>query len=209
MPSFPDNYLPADPASLRNLGPTRSVSQPPPAEEIAHRYNVHPSTLEPRLLGTFFYLVSVGLVAAAIIIIFSIASFSLLHASIEMPGGSHIGGVFPHTHVVAAPAALTPAETKLPSSAAKAALRSSPTKGPAIDNDMRPPEASRSQPASERVSSGATEVNATHDDSLTGTSPMPSLPAEQRTRVFHEFEMYQKQKAKLEGDNAAAPQPHN
>ena len=172
--------------------------------------NVHPSTLKPRLLGTLFYLVSVGLVAAATIIIFSIASFSFLYTSIEMPGGSRIGDVFPQAHVVAAPAALAPAETKLPSSAAKAPVRSSTIKGPATDNDTQPSEAPGTQPASHPVpSGGAIEASATQDDSLSGTSPNSSLPAEQRARIFREFEMYQKQKTKPEGDNVAAPQPHN
>ncbi len=165
MRSFPDNYLPADPAPLLNLGPTRSVGRPTPDEEVAGRYNVLPSTLEPRLLGTLFYLVSIGLVAAATVIIFGITSFSFFHTGIEVTGGSHISDVFSESHVVAAPPTRVPAETKLPTSAAKAPVRST-ANGPTTDNDTRPSGAPRAPPASQPVPSGANEVSAAQDDAL-------------------------------------------
>ncbi len=149
---------------------------------------VSPRTEKPGLLHTLFYLVFAGLAAAVIIIAFGIASFSFLYIGKELPGGSHISGVFPYAHVDGARAALVPAETKLPNAAAKATPAQLPT-APATDNNMRPPEVSRAQPASEPLPSD--EVSATQDDSLGGTSPKLS-PAE--ARFFREFKMYQNRK---------------
>jgi hypothetical protein len=138
-------------------------------------------TEEPRLtLSALIHIVSLALVAAATIVSFGIASFSLLCAAKEMPGVSGIrdrraelkpplSDVVPYAHEKAAP---VPAETKVPTAAVEATLRSSPPEGPAAFR--------------------------------TGTTPTPPIPAEQRDQVFREFEIYNSQKVKMNGDNAAS-----
>jgi hypothetical protein len=92
-------------------------------------------TEEQRLtLSALVYIVPLALVAAATIVSFGFASFSLLYTAKEMPGGSGIhhrrtepkpalSGVVPHTHGNTAP---LPTETELPNPAADATLRPSP-----------------------------------------------------------------------------------
>jgi len=167
-------------------------------------------TEEPRLtLSALIYVVSLALVAAATIVSFGIAAFSFLDTSKEMPGGSGIrdrgaklkpvlSGVVPYTHGNAAP---IPAETKLPSPAPEATLRASPPYGLAA-YDMQPPAVSG--PGSELPPLGASDASATQDASRTGTTPTLPIPAEQRDQVFREFEMYNSQKVKMDGDNAAS-----
>jgi hypothetical protein len=132
-------------------------------------------TEEPRAtLST--HLVALGLVAATTIIIFGIASFSLLYTSEGMPRGSGIrdrgvevkpvrSGVFPYTHANRPP---LPAEAELPGPAAEATLSTSPPGSPA-SRDMQTPEVSRAQPVSEPLPLGASEGSAMPDASPSGT----------------------------------------
>jgi hypothetical protein len=132
-------------------------------------------TEEPRAtLST--HLVALGLVAATTIIIFGIASFSLLYTSEGMPRGSGIrdrgvevkpvrSGVFPYTHANRPP---LPAEAELPGPAAEATLSTSPPGSPAA-RDMQTPEVSRAQPVSEPLPLGASEGSAMPDASPSGT----------------------------------------
>jgi len=134
-------------------------------------------TEEPRATpSTLLDLVSLGLVAAATIIIFGIASFSLLYTSEGMPRGSAIrdrgvevkpvrSGVFPYTH---ANRPQLPAEAELPGPAAEATLSTSPPGSPAA-RDMQTPEVSRAQSVSEPLPLGASEGSAMQDASLSGT----------------------------------------
>jgi hypothetical protein len=130
-------------------------------------------------------LVSLGLVAAATIIIFGIASFSLLYTGEGMPRGSGIrdrgvevkpvrSGVFPYTRANRPP---LPAETELPGPAAEATLSTSPPERPAA-GDMQTPEASRAQPALEPLPPGASEGSPTQDAAMNGT--VPARPPEVR-----------------------------
>jgi hypothetical protein len=156
-------------------------------------------TEEQRLtLSALIYVVSLALVAATTIVSFGFASFSLLYTAKEVPGGSGIrdrraelkpalSGVVPYARGNEAP---VPAETKSPNPAAEATLRSSPPEGLAA-YDVQPP-------------LGASEVSATEDVSRIGTAPTLPIPAEQREQVFREFEMYNSQKVKTDGDNAAS-----
>ena len=127
-------------------------------------------------LSTLLDLVSLGLVAAASIIIFGIASFALLYTSEGMSRGSGIrdrgvevkpshSGVFPYTHAYPP---LLPEETELPGAAGEATLSTSPPGSPA-GRDMQTPEVSRAQPVSEPLPPGASEGSATQDASLRGT----------------------------------------
>ena len=127
-------------------------------------------------LSTLLDLVSLGLVAAASIIIFGIASFALLYTSEGMSRGSGIrdrgvevkpshSGVFPYTHAYPP---LLPEETELPGAAGEATLSTSPPGSPA-GRDMQTPEVSRAQPVSEPLPPGASEGSATQDASLSGT----------------------------------------
>ena len=126
--------------------------------------------------STLLDLVSLGLVAAATVIIFGIASFSLLYTSEGMPRGSGIrdrgvevkpvrSGVFPYTHANRPP---LPAEAELPGPAAEATLSTSPPGSPAA-RDMQTPEVSRAQPVSEPLPLGASEGSAMPDASPSGT----------------------------------------
>jgi hypothetical protein len=167
-------------------------------------------TEEPRFtLSALIYVVSFALFAAATIVSFSIASLSLLYTAKEMPEGSGIrdrraelkpvlSDVVLYTHGNAAP---VPAETRLPSPAAEATLRASPPAALAA-YDMQP--LAVSGPGSELPPLGASEASVTEDASRTGTTPTLPIPAEQRDRVFREFEMYNNQKVKMDGDNAAS-----
>ena len=127
-------------------------------------------------LSTLLDLVSLGLVAAASIIIFGIASFALLYTSEGMSRGSGIrdrgvevkpshSGVFPYTRAYPP---LLPEETELPGAAGEATLSTSPPGSPA-GRDMQTPEVSRAQPVSEPLPPGASEGSATQDASLRGT----------------------------------------
>jgi hypothetical protein len=136
-------------------------------------------TEEPRAtLST--HLVALGLVAAATIIIFGIASFSLLYTSEGVPRGSGIrdrgvevkpvrSGVFPYTHANRPP---LPAEAELPGPAAEATLSTSPPGSPAA-RDMQTPEVSRAQPVSEPLPLGASEGSAMPEASPSGTVAQP------------------------------------
>ena len=127
-------------------------------------------------LSTLLDLVSLGLVAAASIIIFGIASFALLYTSEGMSRGSGIrdrgvevkpshSGVFPYTRAYPP---LLPEETELPGAAGETTLSTSPPGSPA-GRDMQTPEVSRAQPVSEPLPPGASEGSATQDASLRGT----------------------------------------
>src|SRR5438309_309817 len=127
-------------------------------------------------LSTLLDLVSLGLVAAASIIIFGIASFALLYASDEMSRGSGIrdrgvevkpahSGVFPYTRAYPPP---LPGETELPCPAGEATLSNFPPGIPAA-RDMQAPEVREAQPVSESLPPGASEGSAIQDASLSGT----------------------------------------
>src|SRR5947209_1533170 len=131
-------------------------------------------TEEPRLtLITYRGLIPFGLVAAATIIMFSVASFSFLYAS----GGTSRAGIcdrgievepelsggFPGIHANRPPVS---AETELPGSAAKATASTFPD-SPAA-HDMRLPEVTGAQLSPEPLAPSASEGNATQQASLNG-----------------------------------------
>jgi hypothetical protein len=204
------------------------VMLPAPAEPSTS--TVGGRTRELRVTSwTLLDLVSVWFVAATTIIFFGIASLSFLHFSKEIPRVSDIRdrgvavklerfNVFPHIHSNAAPAALVPAMTTLPSSVAKAIPRTSTTRGPATGN-ARPPESSGARPVSAPLPPGASEASgarhnsepfllgineeaATPDESQGGALPTPAVPTQQRDQPFHEFETHHNQNVGLDGNNA-------
>jgi hypothetical protein len=133
-------------------------------------------------LSTLLDLVSAGLVAAATILIFSIASFSFLYTNEGLPRGSEIrdrgvevkpepSGVIPYSHANRPPG---PAETELPGPAAEATLSTSPPESRLAD-DMQPPEIMGAQPAS-KPPPGASEGSTTQDAAL--SRAMPTQPPE-------------------------------
>ena len=67
-------------------------------------------------VGTLFHLVSIGLVGAATIILFGVASVLLLGTGKEPPTGSRIGGVFQYTDSNAKPIS-APTHSPIPDSA--------------------------------------------------------------------------------------------
>jgi hypothetical protein len=155
------------------------------------------------MTGLLVYLTSVALVGAAIIIFYSIASFSILYTGKEMPKESGWrsrsvaaepmrADVFP-TRGDPEPAL---PETNLSSSAAVQTLPS-PAQDAATDH-VRSSEGSGALPASEPPSLGG-EASVTKDPLPSGTV---STTPEQRDRMFHEFETYH---AKL-GGNKLGPE---
>jgi hypothetical protein len=127
-------------------------------------------------LSTLLDLVSLGLVAAASIIIFGIASFALLYTSEGMSRGFGIrdrgvevkpadSGVFPYTRAYPPP---LPEETELPGPAGEATLSTSPPGSPA-GRDMQTPEVSRAQAVSEPLPPGPSEGSVMQGASLSGT----------------------------------------
>lgn len=140
-----------------------------------------PRTGEPRLtLSALIYVVSVALVAAATTVSFGIASFSFLDTTKQMPRGSRISD--------------RRAEPK-------------PVLSDVVSHNH---ENAAPFPAEAKVSS--TVVEATLRASAqerpaafwTGTMLTRPIPAEQRERVFREFEMYNSQKVKMDEDKAAS-----
>src|SRR5947209_5073740 len=144
-------------------------------------------TEEPRLtLITYRGLIPFGLVAAATIIMFSVASFSFLYAS----GGTSRAGIrdrgvevepvlsggFPGIHANRPPVS---AQAELPGSAAKATASTFPDSPTA--HDMRLPEVTGAQLSPEPLAPSASEGNATQEASLNGIAQtrLPEVSAAQ------------------------------
>jgi hypothetical protein len=131
-------------------------------------------TEEPRLtLSTFLGLIPFGLVAAATIVTFSVASFSFLYTSEGTSRVSRYGdrgfeaepersGGFPYIHPNPPP---VPKETDLPSSAAQAAV--------SISSDHPAAHLMRLAEVPDLLPPSASEGSTTRDVSLSGTSQTP------------------------------------
>jgi hypothetical protein len=126
------------------------------------------------------YVVSVALVAAATTVSFGIASFSFLDITRKMPRGSDIHE--PRAELKPVLSDVVPyAHDKTAPVPAEAKVLST-----AVEPTLR-------ASAPERPASISN-----------GTTPSPSIAAEQRDQVFREFEMYNSQKVRMDGDNAAS-----
>jgi hypothetical protein len=137
-------------------------------------------TEEPGLtLGALIYVVSVALVAAATTVSFGIASFSFLDTR-KMPRGDDIRDR--RTELKPLPSDVVPRSDE----------KAAPVPAEAKVSSMVVEETLRAS-AQQRPAAF-----------WTGTMPTRPLPAEQRDQVFREFEMYNSQKVKMDGDKAAS-----
>jgi hypothetical protein len=177
--------------------------------------------------STLLGLVSFGLVGAATILFFSIASFSFLYTSEGTPRDSGIrdrgfevepvlSDSFSYVHANRPP---VPRETDLSGSAAGATVSIFPDRSAA--HDLRPPEISEPLPPSASEGSGtaqtrppeiseplppsASEGSAIQDASLSGTAQTVPVPAAQRDEVFRGSAMHHDQTANLGAPRVRMP----
>ena len=155
--------------------------------------------------STLLGLVSFGLVGAATILFFSIASFSFLYTSEGTPRDSGIrdrgfevepvlSDSFSYVHANRPP---VPRETDLSGSAAGATVSIFPDRSAA--HDLRPSEISEPLPPS------ASEGSAIQDASLSGTAQTVPVPAAQRDEVFRGSAMHHDQTANLGAPRVRMP----